>query len=75
MDRAQSIECSYEFNEAASSTREEELLRELDGKLKNIVDVVNGVKAAVSSIPAFSDDYNRSRRLLQSFYPINKRVF
>jgi hypothetical protein len=50
MNRAPRAECSDEFNKAASSQREEGLLREVDGKMKNIAEVVNDVKAAVSAI-------------------------
>jgi hypothetical protein len=56
MDRAPRAECSDEFNKAASSPREEGLLREVDGKIKNIAEVVNDVKAAVSAIPDIQDD-------------------
>ena len=43
MDQALRVECSDEIDEAASSPREEVLLRELDEKMKNISEVVDGV--------------------------------
>jgi hypothetical protein len=48
MDRALRVEFSEEINEAASSPREEELLRKLDRKVKTIAEVVDDVKASFS---------------------------
>jgi hypothetical protein len=56
MDQALVVECSDEIDEAASSPREEVLLRELDEKMKNISEVLDGVKAAVSAIPDIQDN-------------------
>jgi hypothetical protein len=53
MDQALLVERSDEINEAVSSPREDELLRELD---ENISEVVDGVKTAVSAIPDIQDD-------------------
>ena len=74
MDRALRVECSDEFNEAASSPREEELLRELDGKMKNIAEVVNGVKAAVSAIPAIQDDIQQIKKTLAELVSYSKSI-
>jgi hypothetical protein len=56
MDQATRVECSDEIDDAASSPREEVLFRELDIKVKNISEVVDGVKTAVSAIPVIHDD-------------------
>jgi hypothetical protein len=56
MDLALRVECSDEIHEAPNSPREEVLLRELDEKVKNISEVVDGVKAAGSSILDIQDD-------------------
>ena len=74
MDRALRVECSDEFNESASSPREEELLRELDGKMKNIAEVVNGVKAAVSAIPAIQDDIQQIKKTLAELLSYSKSI-
>jgi hypothetical protein len=74
MDRAPRAECSDEFNKAASSPREEELLREVDGKMKHIAEVVNVVKAAVSAIPDIQDDIERVKKTLAELVSYSKSI-
>ena len=74
MDRTLHVACSDEFNEAASSPREEELLRELDGKMKNIAKVVNGEKEAVSFIPAIHDDIQQIKKTLAELVSYTKSI-
>jgi hypothetical protein len=74
MDRAPRVECSNEFNEAASSPRGEELFRELDGKMTNIAEVVNSVKAAVSAIPDIQDDIEQIKKTLAELISYSKSI-
>jgi hypothetical protein len=64
MDQATCVEWSDKIKEAASFPREEELLGELDGKVKTIAEVLNGVKAAVSALPDIQDDMEQIKSLL-----------
>jgi predicted ATP-dependent serine protease len=74
MDQALRVECSDEIDEAASSPREEVLLRELDEKMKNISEVVDGVKAAVSAIPDIQDDMEQIKRTLAELVSYSKSI-
>jgi hypothetical protein len=74
MDRALRVECSDEINEASDSHREEKLLRELDGKVKTIAKVVDGVKAAVSAIPDIQDDMEQIKRTLAELISYSKSI-
>jgi hypothetical protein len=74
MDQALSVECSDEINEAASSPREEVLLRVLDERVKNISQVVDGVKAAVSAIPDIQEDMEQIKRTLAELVSYSKSI-
>jgi hypothetical protein len=74
MDQAPRVECSDEINEAASPPREEVLLRELDENMKNISEVVNGVKAEVSAIPDIQDDMEQIKRTLAELVSYSKSI-
>lgn len=74
MDRAARVECSDEINEAARSTREEELMSGFYVKMENIVEVVNDVKAAVSAIPDIQDDIERIKKTLAELVSYSKSI-
>jgi hypothetical protein len=74
MDRALLVECSDEINEAASPPREEELFRELDGKVETIAEVVDGLKAAVSAIPDIQDDIEQIKKTLAELVSCSKSI-
>jgi hypothetical protein len=74
MDQALRVECSEKINKAKSSPLEEELLRELDEKVKTISEVVDGVKAAVSAIPDIQDDMEHIKRTLAELVSYSKSI-
>jgi hypothetical protein len=73
MDRALFVECSDEFNKAASSPRAE-LSRELHGKVKTIAEVVDGVKDGVSAIPEIQDDTEQIKKNLAELVSYSKSI-
>jgi hypothetical protein len=50
------------------------LLRELDEKVKNSSEVVDGVKAAVSAIPDIQDDMEQIKRTLAELVSYSKSI-
>jgi hypothetical protein len=74
MDRALLVECSDEIDEAASSPREDELFRVLDGQMKTVAEVDEGVKAAVSAIPDIQDDIEHIKKTIAELVSYSKNI-
>jgi hypothetical protein len=74
MERTPRAGCSDEYNDALRSPHEEELLSKLDGEMKNIVEVVNGVKAAVSAIPDIQNDIEHIKKTLAELLSYSKSI-
>jgi hypothetical protein len=66
--------CSDEYNDAPRFPLEVEMLSELDGKMKSIVEVVNDVKAVVSAIPDIHDDIEQIKKALAELVSYSKSI-
>jgi ABC-type transporter Mla subunit MlaD len=74
MDQALRVECSDEIYEAVSPPRDEELFRVLNGKMKTVADVEDGLKAVVSAIPDIQDDIEHIEKTLAELVSHSKSI-